>query len=753
MILTRAESAPVEAFLNFPCHRINIAGNSGVCPTTLIRCHEFGIIRGSVQFSEPLLDIEDKTPRQLLVTEVGAHAVDTRLQVCAMARESRQLISGNTHPTGFGIHILFTPRGNGTVDQRQQHRHRHPGQTRITLERVGVEPPGTQLFESVLRHLLLMTALGLQSLLLILQKVLLEFLQQLLAFELQLRLLFRFMFGADFRSLHLSLRPGSALTDGFENAHVSEALNFRSEWSVSTLPVGVGYAHAIVIAPHVSAADLVGCRYRQVQRQSHPEIPRTRAAAMRRARSDAARAAVHARLPLGPSLGDRRRFLRTDVAPLQLEEDTFSAELDTLEALAARADLVTGAVFTGISDGIAWRVDMDLLVRRPDDTYLPVVISNHRVARADARATATVIATARLGLGEPVEAPFRLRHHVADGYRLAFAARALAEIGLDSGLGAAIGQDRSRAFLAPTAPLQPALDAALATELPTGPRHVKECATCRFWPLCEADLRATDDISLYLRGDRARDFRERGIDTVAGLIDAGLGEASELAAAWRAGTVLLRRVDTVTAPATEAEIDVDMEAYLDQGAYLWGAFDGEDYHPFATWVPLGGDAEAENFARFWRWLMGRREQARAEGRSFAAYCWSNNGENHWLKMSARRFAGRVFGDVTVPTEAEVQKFISSDEWVDVFRVVRSQLAGPSGLGLKVVAPEAGYTWADGDFDGEESINARRISRGSDAAAMQARAQLLRYNEDDCRATAAVRHWLRAGAPGVPRLGG
>ncbi|QGU05752.1 TM0106 family RecB-like putative nuclease [Corynebacterium comes] len=508
-----------------------------------------------------------------------------------------------------------------------------------------------------------------------------------------------------------------------------------------------------MIAQHVSAADLVGCRYRQIQRLNHPEVPRTRAAAMRQARSTAARAAVHARLPVRAALGDRRRFLRIDLPPVQFDEDPFHVELATLEALAAQADLITGAVFTGVSEGTAWRVDVDLLVRRPDDTYMPVMISNHRVARADDRSTTPVIATGRLGLGVPVEGAFRLRHHVADGYRLAFAARALADIGLDSGMGGAIGQDRSRAFLAPTAPLQPALDAALNAEPPTGPRRVKECATCRFRPLCEADLRASDDISLYLSGDRARDFRTRGINTVAGLIDADLGQASELAAAWREGTVLLRRGDTVTAPATDVEIDVDMEAYLDQGAYLWGAYDGESYHPFVTWIPLGGDAEAENFARFWHWLMDRRARAYAEGRTFAAYCWSNNGENHWLKMSARRFGGRVFGDVTVPGEAEVQAFIGGDEWIDVFKLVRAQLVGPSGLGLKVVAPEAGYTWSDGDFDGEESVNARRISRGSDAAAMQAREQLLRYNEDDCRATAAVRHWLRAGAPGTPRLGG
>src|SRR5699024_9427656 len=147
--------------------------------------------------------------------------------------------------------------------------------------------------------------------------------------------------------------------------------------------------------------------------------------------------------------------------------------------------------------GIDWRSDVDLLVRRPDGTYMPVVISNHRVARPDDRSTTPVIATGRLGLGEPVKAAFRLRHHAADGHRLALAARALADMGLDSGMGGAVGQDRTRAFLAPTAPLQPALDAALAVEPPAGPRRVKECASCRFWTLCEADLRSADDISLF----------------------------------------------------------------------------------------------------------------------------------------------------------------------------------------------------------------------------------------------------------------
>ena len=40
-------------------------------------------------------------------------------------------------------------------------------------------------------------------------------------------------------------------------------------------------------------------------------------------------------------------------------------------------------------------------------------------------------------------------------------------------------------------------------------------------------------------------------------------------------------------------------------------------------------------------------------------------------------------------EREVEEFISSSEWVDMFAHVKRSFAGPFGLGLKVVAPEAG----------------------------------------------------------------
>lgn len=292
-----------------------------------------------------------------------------------------------------------------------------------------------------------------------------------------------------------------------------------------------------------------------------------------------------------------------------------------------------------------------------------------------------------------------------------------------------------------------ALDAVEPENLPTQPRRVKECASCRFWPLCKPELEAMDEISLFLPGDRARPYRERGIETVQGLIDASLGTPSQLAAAWRDGTVLLAHGD-ITVPRADVEIDVDMEAYMDQGAYLWGAWMDGTYYDFVTWEMLGSKAEARNFAEFWTWLMEQRDSAHAAGKTFAAYCYSAHGENHWMRMSAQRFHAHTPG---VPSVEEVDAFINSGEWVDMFAHVKANFVGPFGLSLKTVAPQAGFHWEQGDFDGEESVNARRVAIGTDAAALTAREMLLTYNADDVQATLAVREWMSDNAPNTPRL--
>lgn len=518
----------------------------------------------------------------------------------------------------------------------------------------------------------------------------------------------------------------------------------------------------------VEAHDLVGCHYRLVQARRYPDTPATESSQERALRSADARAEVAALLPVAPALGDgrRRNFRRIDLGPLPAGDaaSVERREFDTLEALAWQPDLVTGAVLAGTTGNrreygntpVEWKVSVDALVRTGDNAYLPVMVSNHRVAREKAGGAVAVLPTHRAGLGQPITEPFALRQHSVDGYRLGLAARALDELGLATGRGGLIGQDRRRIFLMDTQRFQRGLSNALAAvqpeELPQGPRRRKECASCRFWVYCEQELQATDDISLFLSGDRADHLRERGITTVEALRRADpavAGDYAQLADAWRRGIAFLARrpAEEMRIPRADVELDIDMEAYLDQGAYLWGVWDGADYHPFVTWDELGGAAEAQNFAKFWEYLCQRRRQAESAGLSFRAYCYSAHGENHWMRMSARRFAGQP----GIPSMEEVSAFIASEQWVDVFRYAKQFLADTAGMGLKQVAATAGHRWPDEDVDGEQSVNARRKAVGDGPEATRSREQLLGYNQGDCQATRVVRDWLCAGAPGVPRM--
>ncbi|WP_425292312.1 TM0106 family RecB-like putative nuclease [Corynebacterium mayonis] len=486
----------------------------------------------------------------------------------------------------------------------------------------------------------------------------------------------------------------------------------------------------------VRASDLVGCRYRLRQRLKYPEVPPLPDAVERQPLIDAARAAVFSALPVKRALGDgsSRRFTRIDLDPSWPAE----SEKATRLAMHRGADLITHALLTGTIDGVDVVAEIDILARQGSH-YLPVMISSHRVARTtEAGQEISFIPTGRLSLGQPIAVQGRARNHTVDGYRLALAHALLGEA--SAGEGALIGQDRGRAYLVDVERKLAPLREALAAPVPTEPLRLKQCASCRFWPLCSPRLRELDEVSLVYPGGRADALRERGINTVADLIEADLGEPSTVARAWREGIPVLKRAGGPDIPRADVEIDVDMEAYLDQGAYLWGAFDGEVYHAFVTWEEVGTQAEEANFRAFWTWLMDVRASAHDMGKTFAAYCYAAGGENHWLKSSAERF-----GSVDLE---DVQRFIASDEWVDVFAYCRRNLVGTEGLGLKVLGPVAGFLWEDDNVDGERSVALRLAARGGDH---NAREMLLRYNEDDCRATRAVRDFIAAGAPGVPEI--
>ncbi|MHA6797805.1 TM0106 family RecB-like putative nuclease [Bounagaea algeriensis] len=429
---------------------------------------------------------------------------------------------------------------------------------------------------------------------------------------------------------------------------------------------------------------------------------------------------------------------------------------------------------------------IDLLVRFGDG-YVPVLVVRHKTTNPGRGARVSTV-DKPVPDAAWVDETRKPRSHARDQLRLAHAMRLLQACGmgattpvppLHGPVGGVIGVDADTVLWhdlgSPSWPdgrtalteydRRFADRVAVATAAATGaeplaqPSRVNECKTCQWWPVCAEQLHAARDVSLVVRGEDAAELRAHGISTVdelAALSRSGVAELPLisgknadmvlLAKAWLRDFPMVRRNRTVRVPRADVEVDVDMESYADSGAYLWGCWlSGVDigirrgYHGFATWDPLPSDDEARSFAEFWTWLCRVRRTAAERGLSFRAYCYNELAENRWLLSSALRFAGKP----GVPPVADVRGFIKSNEWVDLFAVVRDQFLCPNGKGLKVVAPCAGFAWRDAEAGGANSMRWYRaaVGLGGAPAAPQQQARLLAYNEDDVRATWTVREWM------------
>ncbi len=213
-----------------------------------------------------------------------------------------------------------------------------------------------------------------------------------------------------------------------------------------------------------------------------------------------------------------------------------------------------------------------------------------------------------------------------------------------------------------------------------------------------------------------------------------------------------RGVDAVTVPRADIEVDVDMENTND-GCYLWGVLVTDRrpgapparYLGFASWDPDIEAAGLAAFEPFWSWLTEERARAAADGATFRAYCYSSAEQ-----VQMRRVADRIGRH----RRDEVDEFTASDEWVDLLEVVKAQLITGRSMGLKETAPLAGFAWRAGDSGGTLAmVKYDQATDEESGPAVRAAAQewILEYNEDDVRATAALREWLDGPARDLPSI--
>ena len=216
----------------------------------------------------------------------------------------------------------------------------------------------------------------------------------------------------------------------------------------------------------------------------------------------------------------------------------------------------------------------------------------------------------------------------------------------------------------------------------------------------------------------------------------------------------LPRTESVpVVPRADVEIDVDMEN--SDIVYLWGTNatvrDGVrppstvtvGYRPFHTLVG-GHTDEAEAFIAFWTWMHAVIDECTRLGSTVRFYCYTD-AENSRMHEIARRwpdFPG-------MPDHEAIDAFCASDTWVDLKKNVDALIWPADSLGLKKVAPLAGFSWRDEDAGGDNSILWYELAVTShDEAERRAMSEkLLRYNEDDVLATKVLREWLDDGLNG------
>ncbi|MEY3092783.1 MAG: hypothetical protein RIU67_1566, partial [Actinomycetota bacterium] len=211
----------------------------------------------------------------------------------------------------------------------------------------------------------------------------------------------------------------------------------------------------------------------------------------------------------------------------------------------------------------------------------------------------------------------------------------------------------------------------------------------------------------------------------------------------------------VVPPVLRADIEIDVDMENSDVVYLWGtnatvrngasapASVREGYRPFHTLA--GGHAnEAEAFAAFWKWMHDVIDDCGRSGTSVRFYCYTEaeNARMHEIVGRWPDFPG-------VPSHDEIDSFCDSDNWVDLKTNVDSLIWPTDTLGLKKVAPLAGFTWRDEDAGGDNSILWYDLAVNSvdDAERRDMTEKLLRYNEDDVLATKVLREWIDAGLNG------
>ncbi len=324
----------------------------------------------------------------------------------------------------------------------------------------------------------------------------------------------------------------------------------------------------------------------------------------------------------------------------------------------------------------------------------------------------------------------------------------------------------------------------------TYPEPVEHCAICRWSPACTARRRADDDLSLVAgitKGQRRR-LKEAGISTRRGFaavdplpalrgtsresLERARFQANLQVTSEDAGVIAYELLEPDRDPEgelvpnrgllalpepAEGDLFFDIEGaryYSEDGRefglqYLFGIVDTAERPPrYTQFWAFDRAGEKRAFEELIDFITSRRRE-RPGLHVYHYNHYEPTAVDHLSELHETRqeAVGRLMGRFAT-REDEVDELFRLGVFVDLYRVVRQGLqAGVESYSIKRLEPLCGYSRVVGLRDATSALVSFEValddgSGGSDAEASR-RGVVAGYNEDDCRATLALRDWLES----------
>ncbi len=272
----------------------------------------------------------------------------------------------------------------------------------------------------------------------------------------------------------------------------------------------------------------------------------------------------------------------------------------------------------------------------------------------------------------------------------------------------------------------------------------QRCSLCRWLTACQTEAREQQHLSLVpgVTPSRYEDLRRLGVNTLADLAHLEPWQAAAVltpeaasqlqaqAQALLAGQAFLRpdRRSCYHQPLPQGRIELyfDVEAEPDRNVdFLLGVLvvnhrtGTERFHAFLAETPA---EEALIWQQFLALLLRYPE---APIFHFSAY-----------EVETVQRLATLYKTAQVPLPQVLSRFVDLHAWV-----TQSAVLPVENYSLKTLAKWLGFAWRDAEASGDQTVCwYDRWLRQGDRQLLEA---IVRYNEDDCRATYRLKQWFEA----------